>query len=270
MSEATTSPQRSPLAAIVCGFERGGTTLVSTLLKQHPSLDSAFEGGLLLAPTLAEFPTLEPYAEHLRTSWRIDDAKLRDICDAPDWLSAYARLAAVSPAIKSPDVALVDKTPRYLEHLPEVLAKVPDVPCIVLARDPLSVLHAWRKRLHMNPRRWFYEHLPASCERYLAYHRGYARALAAGMGPRILLVHYEALCTEPEREAERIFAHLGLTFDPALLALDRGGPLHANLHGSRISADYVAEYAGDLDFRTAGRILRLTREASGFVWEGRT
>ena len=45
----------NPLFALVCGFEHSGTTLVSEILRQHPQLDSGFEGGFLLNNEAKEF-----------------------------------------------------------------------------------------------------------------------------------------------------------------------------------------------------------------------
>lgn len=256
----------SALRAIVCGYERGGTTVLAALLRSHPALDSGFEGGFLLADSPRDFPGLEPYASNASKTYRLDAAALADVCNTDDWFEIYARLANRSPVLKHPGIGVFDKAPRYLEYLDTVLAKVPGVPCVVLARDPLAVLHSWRTRLQMNPRRWFDEQLEAACERYVSYYRGYVRALEAGHGDRILLVHYESLCLHTELEAERIFRHLGLVYEPSLLELGRGGTLHANLHGDRISPSFLANFTEYADARFHGRILRRTAEAKAFHW----
>lgn len=36
------------MKAVVYGYERGGTSLIAELLRQHPALDGGFEGGFLL------------------------------------------------------------------------------------------------------------------------------------------------------------------------------------------------------------------------------
>lgn len=257
---------KTPLAAVVCGFERGGTTVLGQLLRQHPELDAPFEGGFLLARRPRLFPELEPYAPNLRRSLELDEATLREVCDTDDWLEVYRRLSNTSPVLRRPGIALFDKTPRYLSKLPEVLEKVPGVPCIVLARDPVAVLLSWRKRAPMQPKRWAQEQLVPQCERYVRYYRGYVRALDEGFGDRVLLVHYEALCRHPEREAERIFAHLGLAFDPAFLAFPDRARMPANFRGEAISDAFIDGYVEGVPEPVLAHIRRETEEASAFRW----
>jgi hypothetical protein len=52
-----------PLAAIVCGFPNGGTTLISEILRTHPELDSGFEGGFLLSEQPSKFLDLTQLAK---------------------------------------------------------------------------------------------------------------------------------------------------------------------------------------------------------------
>ncbi len=253
----------SPLAALVCGYERGGTTLLGAMLKRHPALDSAFEGGLLLAPRPAEFRTLEPYASNLEKAFRLSDLDFAAVCDAPTFAEAYEELRTRSPVLTRPGARLFDKTPRYLEQLGEVLDRMATVPCVVLSRDPAAVLASWMRRSPMQRRRWLEDQLETACARYVRYYRGYAEANVRPDASRLLHVRYEQLCLTPETELRRIVAHLGLEFTPAMLSLSDGAPLHRNLRGHGLSTDFVYDYAG-LDRPSILRIRELTSEARAF------
>ncbi|MEI2422495.1 hypothetical protein V6O07_19615, partial [Arthrospira platensis SPKY2] len=76
-----------PLAALVCGFERGGTTLISEIIRQHPLLDSGFECGFLLGKDPAEFTSIQPYCNMLKAGWGVNDSDLNNyICESETWL----------------------------------------------------------------------------------------------------------------------------------------------------------------------------------------
>ncbi len=45
----------SPLFALVCGFEKSGTTLLNEILRRHPGVDSGFECGFLLGQSPRDF-----------------------------------------------------------------------------------------------------------------------------------------------------------------------------------------------------------------------
>ena len=54
-------PSSPALLCLVCGFERGGTTALSEVLRQVPGVEAGFEGGFLLAGDPGSFPAVEPY-----------------------------------------------------------------------------------------------------------------------------------------------------------------------------------------------------------------
>ncbi|MEB3357228.1 MAG: sulfotransferase [Synechococcales bacterium] len=255
-----------PLAALVCGYERGGTTLISEILRQHPDLYSGFECGFLLSDRPADFPTLKPYCDLLRPGWQLQEGDLAYICEAEDWIDAYQRLAEKSPMVEDKSAWIFDKTPKYMLSLNKVLNKVPDVPCILIVRDPRAVIHSWAKR-SPNIQQWLAAHLKSHCERYAAYARGYIHALRQGHGDRLLRIQYEQLCQDGPSEVKKIFEFLNFDFDPAYLSFGDGATFN-NVYGDTISTEYLQRYRQDFSDETCQQILAATPEAKEWFWEG--
>jgi len=257
-----------PLAAIVCGYERGGTTLVNHILKQHPQLDSGFECGFLLKDNIADFLHCEPYHKRIRASWGLVEAEVKYICSAENWRQAYQRLLEKSRFIQNKDVFLFDKTPKYMENLSDVLKKVPNIPCIVIVRDPRALISSEIKRQisKKNP-----HILKKSCERYVCYGRGWKSAIENGYGDRILLVQYENLCSNPHKEAEKMFNFLGFDFDPSYLHFGASEKSKFNnVYESTISDKHLTEYQQHLDEKTCKFILQQTAEFKAWHWHPET
>jgi hypothetical protein len=255
-----------PLAAIVCGYEHGGTTLVNQILKQHPQLDSGFESGFLLVENIAEFLYYEPYHGLIRDAWGLVEPEVKYICSAEKWPEVYKRLLDKSRLIKNKDVFLFDKTPKYMQHLSNVLKKIPDVPCIVIVRDPRAVFSSWMKRWAKEPNL-----LGKFCERYVSYGRGWKSAIENGYGDRILLVQYEDLCLNPHTEAEKIFNFLGFDFDQSYLNFGTSQKIKfGHVYGTTISAKHLTEYQQHLDEKMCEFILLKTAEFKDWHWHPET
>ena len=245
------------LLGIVCGFERGGTTALSELLRQHPGVDAGFEGGFLLAEAPGEFPRVEPYHGMALRGWGLAREEMEQVCAAGDWDEMYARLAERF----GPGIRVFDKTPKYLERLDEVLARVPGVLAVVIVRDPRALFWSWRKREEEPREDW----IKRFARRYLAYAAGHQRALAAGHGDRILLVQHESFSLDPAGEGRRVFEFLGLDFDPAYLEFEPR--YRANVFGTGVSAAFVTEYRDHLTPDECAEILAATREHAAWRWD---
>lgn len=259
-----------PLRVLVCGYERGGTTLVSELLRQHPQLDGGFEGGFLLNNEATEFPATEPYATNLRRGWGLSPAQLEEICQQDTWSAVYAGLrqhAQVLDARRRDSVGLIDKTPAYMQVLADVMKKVPAVPCIVIVRDPRALLWSWAKRANAEGslKEWMRKAIAPSCKRYVAYGRGLRKAQATDLTARIFVVQYEALCVDPQTWSQRIFDFIGMDYDEGFQEFD---PKWPNVYGSSVSRRFLCEYQDGFPAEVCERILRDTRELADFRWEG--
>jgi hypothetical protein len=252
-----------PLKVILCGYERGGTSLIAELLRQHPDLDGGFEGGFLLGKSPRDFLSISPYRSNVKLGWGISEEELQHACDTDSWQEVYRRLREKAGEIRDKRVWLFDKTPKYMEALPKVLRKVPDIPCIVVVRDPRAVLWSWAKRSGMGTESWIREHLRASCKRYVRYGKGWQAATKAGLASRILLLRYEAFCADPAQWAERLFGFLGLEFHEAFMQFH---PRFPNVYGNRPAQQYIYEYRGHFPEKLCRKILSRTKRLRDWHW----
>lgn len=285
--------QPSPLHCLVCGYERGGTTLVAELIRQNPDMDGRFECGFLLAESLSEFVHMHPFARNLKIAWGLDDDALAYICRAESYDAAYRRLVERSN-LPNKNVRIYDKTPRYMKYLPQVMTKV-DVPAIVVVRDPRGVywsaqkhwnkgnmelgrwkdLYAWltnanRPVVLRNLAQRYFERrrdlikMRAFCEYYNTYGHAYRQAKAQ-FGDRLLLVQFDALCANPVGETRRIYDFLGLSFDESYLSFPKQPDQYVDRGGIR--AELAVEYQAHVSRRDQKRILRWTAEFAEWHWQ---
>ena len=260
--------KNKPLAAIICGFPRGGTTLLSEVLRQHPNINAGFEGGLLLGNKPSDFEKIQPYSQMLQKSWKIEDKALQYICHARDWLEAYRHLVECSSIITNKNCWIFDKTPKCMQFLPHILQKIEAIPCLVIVRDPRAVLYSWSKRLSLNQKismeEWLDQYLESSCNKYMAFVNGYKKAIKKGYSHRILLVKYEDLCRNQAQEFEKIFDFIGLIFDSSYLRFNSN---FKNVYGGGISQDHLNEYINYIPEKYCSKILKMTEKESTLVWD---
>ena len=60
---------------ILCGYERGGTTLLSEIFRNN-GYQSGFECGVLLAQSPCEFKEVHPFYERILNDWKISKHEL--------------------------------------------------------------------------------------------------------------------------------------------------------------------------------------------------
>jgi hypothetical protein len=95
----------------------------------------------LLAPRVSRHPAL---LSLLPQNLEADPKEQAgDCCDTDDWAVFYSRARAASAVIADKSTLLFDKTPRYMRELSTVMARVPQLPCVVNVRDPRAVMHSW-------------------------------------------------------------------------------------------------------------------------------
>ncbi len=239
MTRGETAPARlDPLCALVCGFEKSGTTLINEILRRHPRLDSGHEVGVLLVDSPREFHTKQPYYSFFCETWKLSKPEAEQICDTDDWSTFYRRARELSPVIADKSVLIFDKTPIYMLHLSDVLTKAP-LPCVVSVRDPRALMHSWANWSghSADPERWLNEHFEDNCDRFLSYARGYRKA-ALSHAELLHVSQFERLSTNPEAEFEKIFQHLGLEFRAEYLSFQS----EHFVYGNSVSTDYVFAY----------------------------
>jgi len=190
------------------GVPRSGTTLLATMLAQHPRIASPPEPWLMLAlEALGKTPFAHPADPQL-----IGEAVARFSTDAArlDAARAYALSIYNRVLADAGRGVLVDKTPRYYLILPFVRQLFPNAKYIWLKRNPLDVAVSFKTTWKID--------LPAEL-RAAAADRG---CMDLVIGPRLLAdfadagspavheVSYEQLVADPRQTAGETFAFLGL------------------------------------------------------------
>ncbi|MEM1295754.1 MAG: sulfotransferase, partial [Verrucomicrobiota bacterium] len=113
-----------PLLCVVTGMEHSGTTFLSKLLTAHPTVNAAFECGILLGENPREVLALEPWSDWFVTPieeghWGLTLEQFEEVAAASDWDGAYAKVIEHCPLFQEGENRIVDKSPRYLQDLPE-------------------------------------------------------------------------------------------------------------------------------------------------------
>jgi hypothetical protein len=284
--------QQNPLFCIICGFERGGTTLIAELIRQHPRIDGRFECGFLLVEKMADYATMDMLVRNLKAGWGLSQESFEYIIQSPSHEVAYRRLVECSN-IPDKNSLIYDKTPQYMVHLTRILNKV-EVPCVCVVRDPRALYWSNQKRWQKDDfnlgrlakiyqgigripipglmRRWtkaFFRqrHLINTLRMFSANYLNYALGWQAAnqfFSDRILLIRYEALCTNPKGETRKIFDFLGLEYQDEYLAFPTTPDPYVNRGG--ILTNLVDEYKGGLSSKTQDFLLYETREFSEWHW----
>jgi len=254
-----------PLKLLVCGFEKSGTTMVNEILRRHPRLDSGFECGFLLADTPAQFRSVQPYYRYFKQCWELSNADMDYILDTPHWSQCYERAKQRSPVIVDKSSGLFDKTPIYMLHLNDVLNKTPNIPCVVTVRDPRAIFYSWaRWSGHEDDSEEFIrDNLHDYIERYSSYGRGYRHALAK-YSDRLMLIQFEALCSEPEKVCRNLFDFIGYDFQPEFMNFSS----KYFVYGNTVSTQYIHAYKNYLSETLCQLILDGLQEYSQWWFEG--
>jgi hypothetical protein len=228
---ATTTAERRAMPPgeappfFIVGSGRSGTTLLRLILCAHSRLHIPPETWFI-APLVAAFPLTAPLSpeqaaravEMIVSDYRWPDMEM----DAAALRAAVASLPAPRLAeILAPiyrhhlraagKVRFGDKTPPYIEIVPQLATLYPGARFIHLIRDGRDVAISfadvgWESRAYHGPRfEW-----ARAVRRGLAYRD-------TPLASQILEVRYEDLVREPERTVRGICAFLGEAFEPEML-----------------------------------------------------
>jgi hypothetical protein len=217
---ATTAP------FFIVGSGRSGSTLLRMMLASHSRLTIPPETWYLI-PLLQRFnfdrrlnsAEVESAVSIVTGHYRWPDMKL----DAQDFrrsavqlseprLQDLAEIVYRSHTQAEGKVRWGDKTPAYIEILPELAAMYPNSRFIHLIRDGRDVAKSFQatdwvgRWLHDNTREWV---------RAMGY---YWRWLRSDLRDRILPVRYEDLVLETEATLRQICAFIGEEFEPQMLS----------------------------------------------------
>jgi hypothetical protein len=221
----------APTAApfFIVGSGRSGTTLLRMMLCSHSRITIPPETWFLI-PLLERFSIdrpltaaeVESAASIVTSHYRWPDMKL----DSQEFRRQLSQLT--KPYLR--DLAEIvyrwhmradgkarwgDKTPVYVEVLPELARLFPDSQFIFLVRDGRDVAKSFQathwvgRWLHDNTREWT---RALQCQR---------RWMGSELRERILRVRYEDLVLETEATLRQICRFIGEEFEPQMLAWQR-------------------------------------------------
>lgn len=235
----------------VAGAGRSGTTLMQAILSTHSRLAIPPEthfcrmsedyAGVTLDRTPPDF---EGYWSRLSASRRfqalqIDAAHCRALIEAQGAYGFRQVLGAMLQAYaeRTGKQRVGEKTPSHTLFLPLLLDWWPEARAIAMQRDPRAVVASQMRTPFVAEQIALYGKMTAARTRLHLVRREAARWLEFSMkirhelacDPRVMVVRYEDLVGDPEPVVRRVCAHLGETFEPAMLALGRAADTSAEL-----------------------------------------
>ncbi|MGB0713978.1 MAG: tetratricopeptide repeat-containing sulfotransferase family protein, partial [Gammaproteobacteria bacterium] len=193
------------------GFPRSGTTLLEQMLGSHPRVE-AIEEQEMISGLVHELTSgcggVDEATDRIATLGAARLAELR---------ARYRDLAQGHlPAGVWPEV-LVDKNPLNLVHAPFIARLFPDARWILSVRDPRDAcLSAFVQNFELNGGMGNFFDLD-SAARFYARLMSMWDSFAAVAQPRVEVVRYEALVTDPRAELERLCVLLGIDWDESMM-----------------------------------------------------
>lgn len=231
-----------PLRVIITGVEHSGTTLLSRLLTQDPTLSCGFECGFLLADKPREFKDIHPWYEWMQEpvsekQWGVSKVNMEKICNSNSWEEAYGKLIRYSPVFSSGRPQQVcDKTPRYLKSLDVILNKVPAfIPCFVIEKDLDTLWRSHKRR---------YGDLGAFEKNMIQYNEGLKRALRLH-GKQITRIDYTKLCTSLDDELRSVFNRVDLPLKDSYVTNFKS-ELERYYHRSQLELEPFTQHEKDI------------------------
>ncbi|ABC24478.1 tetratricopeptide repeat-containing sulfotransferase family protein [Rhodospirillum rubrum] len=197
-----------PLPVFIVGMPRSGTTLVEQILDRHRAIHGA--GEILLFGERVVANGLGGYSADPQG---LDPERLAALgADYRDRLRGLAPRAG----------RIINKTPGNWLHLGLIAAALPGARIIWCRRDPVDCCLSCFRNLFGQGHAWTTD-LGRAGRYYRLQERLTGHWQAVLGDERMTAVDYEALVADPEAEARRLVAHLGLEWDEACLDHTRGG-----------------------------------------------
>jgi len=255
------SPAKLQLPSIVlCGYERGGTTLLADIFRNN-GYESGFECGVLMCDTPKAFLKYKPYVDMLSTdlSWGIDSGEVETICSG-NFENFYNQLISKSNPTIQESNKFFDKTPIYLSKLGRVLNRTEFInKACVIHRDPRAIFSSWAKRVETKKtiEQTVLAHLDKYCQRYIHYFLGCA---AHFDNPNVFFVPFEDLCDRQEF----YYKQIGLFADSEEFSPLGKKSRFSNVEGTGIDSSKAVEFEQYLSKDVQHKILKKTQLASPF------
>mmetsp|Transcript_20006 Transcript_20006/g.79798 ORF Transcript_20006/g.79798 Transcript_20006/m.79798 type:complete len:278 (+) Transcript_20006:252-1085(+) len=177
--------QSDDLGVIVTGAAGSGTTVLSSLIKNHPSVMGGFELGVLDADEPAKwgFGYMLRGQGHIDLAlWNVSDADISRMKEAECLADMYSILRTASPYLRETNQRILDKCPGYSKHMEDVIERAPPGAKIIV-----SVKQG---------------HRSASVNQALATHPD-----------QVLEVNHTELLVDPHTAMRRVFEFIGFGAD---------------------------------------------------------
>lgn len=219
MTKSPSPKIASPGPVFVVGIWRSGTSLLYTLLNQHPQVALTYESDLFLLRSL--FRSGGPKADWLErwefwnnalTRHQIDPTRL------PGSMPDYPTAATAVWKQYAKDSLYGDKSPNYFDSMPALAREFPNARFIVIWRDLAdtcrSIMEASKSSSFFAKR--------GIAHRALIGYRKMKRDCGALLRKGVPLhqIHYEEMVQSPELVMQGICWFLQIAFDPRMASLD--------------------------------------------------
>lgn len=222
--------------AFILGNPRSGTSLLRLMLDSHPEIAAPPECGFLhwwfkkYAAWIWDSSALESFIEDLLTSrkietWSLDRAQLRGFIHKHKPIT-YGELGLciyqfwASQIGKAPSVIL-DKNNYYIHHLGDLLQIWPQAKFLFLIRDGRDVACSYKEIELLSTNSPYKPKLSTQidviAQEWLRNNANIVTFLTSLSGDRWLMIKYEDLVTETERELKRITEFFGLPYSTEML-----------------------------------------------------
>ncbi len=255
-----------PGAFIIAPF-RSGTTLLRFILDSHPQIAAppeTFLFGHLLAP-LRDGATIRAMSSLGFDRERFAGA-LGDY--ASGFVEAYARSKGKR--------LWIEKTPSYVDWLPELVEAFSDARFLLLYRHPFDIVRSMMERdmAETQPEiaalRRDHASAFATCCAYVARQHELMLGFQQRSPGLAHAIRYERLVADPPRELEAVCAFLGVLYDPRILSFARAthdlGFGDEKVNDTQAIVSRTGTYAGwsDEQRREAASYLRASLDALGY------
>ena len=241
---------------IICGYERGGTTLLSDWVRSAGYF-SYFEIGVLLFSNSNNFSKERnnPYIKMVKKSLINDDINI----DFTSHESIYNSIFQGKNSTK-----FFDKTPKYMSMLGDVIQRSPFCDkYIVITRDPRNVFQSWAMRNNKSEdiETCIKSNLNQWAKRYLSYYYG---CISYIDDDQVLFIKHEDLCLNPIDSKKIIELFLGnkISLDSVIGNKKRSFNNVENAINSDKAFDGITKISATLQ----NNILKATKEAAPFFF----
>lgn len=239
-------------SVLLCGFERGGTTLLSEIFRNN-GYESGFECGVLMCDKPSDFSRYMPYANMIQRGWRLDRPIENYIPTSDSFLDFYHNIIT-SSGLSEQATLFFDKTPIYMKEIGKCLSKAPFIEkAVIITRDPRSIFSSWAKRNKDSESLSIEQVVKKNLKQYSnRYNRYFAGAIAERDNPKVLYISYEDLCLNPDEAYQTIGVFIqGQAFE----SLQKASRFTNNMAENKVKSCKVSEYDSLLSGKLQKKIL---------------